>query len=311
MTDPTPNVRLLCPRCGAGLAAEATGARCPGCGACFPEEGGILRLAAGQSGSPGYDPHYFGTLPQVENAHFWFLARREVILEALRRHVPDLHRRPLFDVGCGSGGLLGWLEGEGVKVSGACDAYPEAVRLARGRTSAPLLLVDEGVPPPIAPGQAMIAYFDVLEHIDDDLGTLRWAFETLEPGGVLVLTVPAHPFLFDEMDRLAHHRRRYRRRELFRKLENAGFEVLHMRHFMVVLVPMLLAARLVGRLLPGALSDASRRRDAELRVIPGLNWVLLALLRIEGALQRACPLPWGSSLLALARRPLTDQGEGS
>ena len=163
--------------------------------------------------------------------------------------------------------------------------------------------MDEAAPPPLAPGQAMVGFFDVLEHIDDDRGTLRWAWQILEPGGILVLTVPAHPFLFDDMDRLAHHRLRYRRHELRERLEGAGFEVRHLRHFMAALVPLLLVVRLAGRLLPGGLADAGRRRDTELRVIPGLNAVLLALLRFEGVLQRLCPLPFGSSLLVVARRP--------
>ena len=312
-----PTLPLLCVECGS-LLSGPVGAQqggdgacsCPSCGASHLQKDGIVDLTRGRSVAAGYDPHYFAKLPQVEGSHFWYVHRRETILRALRRYVPDLSRRPLFDVGCGSGGLLAWLEREGIPVSGACDAYPEALRLARARLAAPLLLVDEAVPPPLAPGQAMIAFFDVLEHIDDDLGTLRWAFQTLEPGGYLVLTVPAHPFLFDEMDRLAHHRRRYRRGELLRRLETVGFEVPHLRHFMATLVPMLVCARLVGRLLPGALSDASHRRDAELSVISGMNGFLLALLRFEGAFQRICSLPVGSSLLAVARRPLSGKGAG-
>jgi SAM-dependent methyltransferase len=175
--------------------------------------------------------------------------------------------------------------------------------VARRRLGAPLALVDLGHPPPLAPGQSLLAFFDVLEHIDDDRATLRWAGSILAPGGVLVLTVPAHPVLFDEMDRLAHHRRRYRRAELREKLEEAGFEVRHLGHFMALLVPGLLLARSVGRLLPGALRDPARRRDAELRVVPGLNAILLGLLRFEALVGRIVSWPFGTSLLAVAVRP--------
>jgi SAM-dependent methyltransferase len=294
---------LACPACGGSLTQGSDGpAACGSCGRGYPTRDGILNLALGGLGAPGYDPHYFRSIPQVEERHFWFVARRETILRGLRRVVPDLEARPLFDVGCGTGGLLAFLERSGLPVAGACDAYVEGLRVARKRLSAPLVLTDEGRLPPLATGQRLVGLFDVLEHIDDDRGTLRFLRSVLEPGGVLVLTVPAHPFLFDEMDALAHHRRRYRRRDLRVKLEEAGFQVLLLEHFMGLLMPLLVGLRAAGRLLsrPDA---APRRRRAELTVVPGVNGLLLAALRLEGALHGALPVPFGSSLLAVARRP--------
>ncbi len=242
------------------------GARCDGCGAEYPERGGILDLTRGRAGRAGYDPHYFGTLPLVEDAHFWFVTRREVILEGLRACVDDLGQRALFDVGCGSGGLLAFLEASGLAVAGACDAYPQGLALARGRVRAPLALVDEGAPPPLAPGQRLIG-------------------------------------LFDEMDELAHHRRRYTRRELGDKLRAAGFEVRLLSPFMALLVPLLVLLLAVGRLLPGRLARAQERRDSELRVVPGVNGLFRGLLRLERLWLRVSSLPFGSSIVALARRP--------
>jgi SAM-dependent methyltransferase len=276
---------------------------CVQCHATYQEEDGIIVLASARASTPGYDPHYFATLPRVEETHFWFVHRREVILEVIRRQVPDFEDRPLFDVGCGSGGLLSFLERSGVPLAGACDAYVEGLRLARRRVKAPLVLVGEGGLPPIAPGQKMIGLFDVLEHLDDDLAMLRFFNESLEVGGALVITVPAHPFLFDEMDELAHHRRRYRTTELRDRLRAAGFEVRFLGHFMSCLVPLLLLVRTIGRLLPGLPPRPGARRDAELRVVPVLNQTLAALLRLESWLARWITLPFGTSLVAVARRP--------
>ena len=298
-----PRLSLACPACGGPLRIEPPGARCEGCGLGYPEREGILDLTRGRSGPPGYDPHYFGTLPQIEDSHFWFVARRQVILEGLRAGVDDLAERALFDVGCGSGGLLAFLEASGLAVAGACDAYPLGLALARRRVRAPLVLVDEGAPPPLGPGQRLIGLFDVLEHIDDDRGTLRFLWSVLEPGGVLVLTVPGHPFLFDEMDELARHRRRYTRRELGDKLRAAGFEVRFLSHFMALLVPLLVVLRAAGRLVPRTLAGARERRDSELRVVPVINGLLRGLLELERRWLRAFRLPFGSSIVALARRP--------
>jgi SAM-dependent methyltransferase len=295
-------LRLVCPDCRVAVVPEDGGVRCPACAARYPEEHGVLRLTAGAQGGPGYDPHYFGSLPEVEGRHFWFLARREVILDGLRAAVPDLASRPLVDIGCGTGSLLAFLAASGVPVAGACDAYPEGLALTRRRVEAPLVRVDEGRLPPFGPGQALLGLFDVLEHIDDDRGTLSWLASVLEPGGYLVLTVPAHPFLFDEMDELACHRRRYTAAELRGKLEGAGLRVVRLTHFMAPLVPGLIAARSLGRWL-GAGRDSRSRRDAELRVVPLLNGALRALLRAERSWLRLAPLPFGTSILALARRP--------
>ena len=288
---------LICPACGAPLAPAAGGRTCSACGASYPERGGVLFVTTGHEGRPAYDPHYFDTLPQVEGRHFWFLARREVIADGIKDAVPDWRSRPLFDIGCGTGGLLAYLAGAGIPVAGACDAYLRAVETTRARLEVPVLLVDEDGPPPLGPGQPALALFDVLEHIDDDEGALRWMHSVLEPGGALVLTVPAHPRLFGPADRLAHHRRRYTRRELLDKLAAAGFEVRRLTHFMAPLVPLLAVSR-------GLMHTFGRhdRKDAELQVVPGLNGFLRLVLRLERLWLRRLPLPFGSSLLAVAVR---------
>jgi SAM-dependent methyltransferase len=296
-----PELRLACPRCRSPLCLGTSGASCSGCRAEFAGRDGILDLRLGRLGAAGYDPHYFPTLAEVEREHYWFAARREVVRDVLRDAVPDLGARALFDIGCGSGGLLAFLGESGVRLAGACDAYPESLELVRRRVALPLLLVDEGRLPPLGAGQSLVSLFDVLEHLDDDLGTLRHLFALLEPGGILALTVPAHPFLFDEMDEIAHHRRRYARRELRGKLEAAGFRVRRLAHFMAPLVP-LVALRAARRVL-GARASALERRKAELGVTPVLNPLLRALLRLERPLVRAALLPFGMSLIAVAERP--------
>jgi SAM-dependent methyltransferase len=295
---------LVCPRCRGPLAVSSHGAGCEACGARYTSDGRILRLTLGREGAPGYDPHFFDTLERVEGRHFWFVSRREVILDALRRAVPDLPDRALFDIGCGSGGLVEFLEAEGVTVRGACDAYLESLEIVRRRVRAPLVLVDEGRLPPLGPGQTALGLFDVLEHLDDDRGLLRFLHSTLAPGGVLVLTVPAHPFLFDDRDELAHHRRRYRRSELRDKLVEAGFEIRLLSHFMAALVLPLLVSRAFTGLLPRSWRRRRERQILEFRVVPVLNGLLKSLLAVERLVLRVGGLPFGSSLIAVATRPV-------
>jgi SAM-dependent methyltransferase len=292
----------LCPRCAGALGVDGGRLACASCGARFAVDGTVARLTRDETAAAGFDAAYFDLLARVEDEQFWFVSRRRVILDALRRHVPDLARRPLYDVGCGPGGLLAYLARHGVPVLGACDSFAEALALARRRVAAPLALVAGDAAPPLAPGVPLLGMFDVLEHIDDDAGTLRWAAGVLAPGGVLALTVPAHRFLFDEADRLAHHRRRYGRGELRGRLEAAGFEIRLLTHFMAPLVPLMLASRTLGRLRGGRAASVAEQRNAELGVVPGLNGLLRGVLSAERLALRWLRPPFGTSLIAIAAR---------
>ena len=302
MTQRWGDLPLVCPGCRQVLAGTGDGASCEACGARYPAENGILRLVLGRVGAPSYDPHYFATLERIEDRHFWFVARRELVLDCLRRAVADLDHRHLFDIGCGTGRLVEYVAGQGVTVAGACDAYPESLEAFRRRLEAPLVLVDEGRLPPLGPGHELLSLFDVLEHVEDDGGLLNFLHSILVPDGVLVLTVPAHPFLYDERDRLACHRRRYRRSELREKLEGAGFEVRLLTHFMAPLVPPLLAMRLLGLVLPDSPRRGRGQQDVEFRVTPLVNGLMKWLLGWERRLLRAISLPFGSSIIAVAAR---------
>jgi hypothetical protein len=66
---------------------------------------------------------------------------------------------------------------------------------------------------------------NVLEHIENDSATLKELFNSLIPGGVIGIYVPAHPFLYSTMDREIGHVRRYTRSELRRKVLAAGFSI--------------------------------------------------------------------------------------
>ena len=291
-----------CPGCAGRLEARTGALTCTKCGAAYAHHDGIVRFGGGGTAAPGFDASYFDLLSKVEDEQFWFVSRREVILDSLRRYVPDLAERPLYDVGCGPGGLLAFLAANGVPVAGACDSFHEALVFARKRLDAPLAHVAGDGPPPLAAGQRMLGMFDVLEHLDDDEATLRWAAGVLEPGGILVVTVPAHPFLFDEADVLAFHRRRYRQRDLGDRIRRAGFDLRLLTHFMSPLVPMLMLSRPSGRLLRGRGKTAADQRKAEMGVTPVFNSVMRGVLALERSALRVARPPFGTSLLAVAAR---------
>lgn len=66
---------------------------------------------------------------------------------------------------------------------------------------------------------------NILEQMDDDEAALRRMYEVLEPGGTIIVYVPADSKLYGPLDRGVGHKRRYDRLELSQKLIRAGFEV--------------------------------------------------------------------------------------
>jgi len=70
-----------------------------------------------------------------------------------------------------------------------------------------------------------IVYINVLEHIENDEGELHSVYESLDPGGRVLVFVPAHAWLFSEADREMGHFRRYSKRELRQRVEKVGFVV--------------------------------------------------------------------------------------
>ncbi len=75
-----------------------------------------------------------------------------------------------------------------------------------------------------------ILCFNVLEHIEDDVAGLNWLRESVAPGAVLGLIVPAHPWLFGKMDAEAGHFRRYTRQSLSNVLNSAGWNIEQLRY---------------------------------------------------------------------------------
>jgi SAM-dependent methyltransferase len=145
----------------------------------------------------------------------------------------------------------------------------------------------------------VVGAFDVLEHIDQDREVLAGIRKALRPGGALLITVPQHPWLWSPADDYAHHVRRYTRGELRGKLRDAGFEVARLTSFVTILLPAMLASRVLRRGRPQEYDPVAEHEQAA-----RLRRPLEATLRAERALiGHGVSLPAGGSLLAVAHVP--------
>lgn len=235
---------------------------------------------------------------RAEETHWWFRARRRILADLLVRLYPRGGLR-IADVGCGTGGMLPVLARHGV-VTGV-DEAPEAREYCARRGFPGVRTVAEWH----RGGESydLVTAFDVVEHVEDDVAFLAGLRRRLAPGGSLLVTVPAYPFLWSAFDEMNHHKRRYTRGSLGRSLAASGFRVERMTHMNTFLFPALAGARLVEKMVgrePRTAAERTAALDRWFRV-GRLNGILEAIFAFERRWLAVGGFPFGASLLTLVR----------
>lgn len=275
-----------------------SGRECPKCGIVLPVIDGFDSYApelAREGG--GFKEHYFAGLARMEQGHFWFQARNELIVWALGKYVADF--QTFLEIGCGTGYVLSGIsrEFEGRQLYGS-EIFVAGLAFAAGRLPSVRFMQMDARRIPYWDEFDAIGAFDVLEHIEDDHQVLTQVHGALRRGGVLCVTVPQHPWLWSATDSYALHVRRYSRRELHEKIRSAGFEILRSTSFVSALLPAMILSRLAGR----GTSD-SGKGDSEFGLHRLANALLLLAMRADLlAIKKGLNLPAGGSRLVIARK---------
>jgi SAM-dependent methyltransferase len=243
------------------------------------------------------EPEAYREMAATEATHWWFAARRAICRDVIAGlGLPRPAR--ILEVGAGTGGNWPMLAEFGDM--SALEVSPEALALARAHLPAGLAVdmragrLPDAIPFP-AGAFDLVCGFDVLEHIADDMAAASAIRPLLAPGGRLLLTVPAHPWLWSAHDAFLHHQRRYTAAGLRACLAGAGFEVERLTPLNTWLFPVVVAARLAGRLRGGGGAVGSPLPA------PWVNGLLQRIYASERHWLACADLPVGVSLLALAR----------
>jgi SAM-dependent methyltransferase len=229
---------------------------------------------------------------EEDRRHWYFRGRLEVLLRVIERTLPPPPCRVL-ELGCGTGNVLQALGRFGQVVGIERDPELRAVGCAAGLDIRAGALPDD-VPVPDGWADAVLL-LDVIEHLDDDLAALRAARAAARPGGAVIVTVPAYAWLWSGHDVALGHRRRYSTARVRAVLTAAGLHVAHVGYFNTVLFPAIAGVRLAKRLL--RLTGHDLHRPA-----PLVNEALTRLFALERHVALRPGLPFGTSVVAVARR---------
>jgi ubiquinone/menaquinone biosynthesis C-methylase UbiE len=238
---------------------------------------------------------------RAERDHFWFRGFRRFVQPLIDEAAGGRRDLTMLDCGCGTGVNLALLEPYGRAVG--IDLTMRGLEFGRSRGWRRLAQAT-AVRLPFRDAQFdLVTSFDVIYSLSDEDEPLALAemARVVRPHGALVVNVAAMPLLRGNHSVLALERRRYTRAMLSTRLERAGFRATRLTYTNASLFPLMLATRLSQR----ALGFATREDEAGAEIaIPArpLNAALSALLGAEARLVRHVSLPFGSSLLALARK---------
>jgi SAM-dependent methyltransferase len=238
------------------------------------------------------DRDAFALMAAAERDHWWFRGRRALIAATLERLALPADAR-ILDAGCGSGGNLALLAQFGTVWGFEYDADARAAAAALGIGTVAAGALPDPVPFSDIAFDA-IGLFDVLEHLEKPVESLRALAARVSERGAIVLTVPALPWLWGPHDVHHQHFRRYTRSTLVAHLQAAGLTVDYVTYMNTLLLPLAVAQRVRERVAGYSTDD--------LMPAPWLNSMLRAVWSLERLWIPRHRAPIGLSLLAVARR---------
>jgi SAM-dependent methyltransferase len=286
---------IVCTECGCELTSGTGCLVCPGCDRRTAIiDGTVMFKPEVEPDFADYDAAGLELLVRAEERHFWFRARRQVILSLFDMYVRKDER--IIEIGAGTGSVSKALARHGYRVA-VGEIHRSGLEYARRQGLAERYQFDV-TGAPFRDHFDVVGLFDVIEHITDERRVLENVRRMLKPGGRLIGTVPAYGRLWSRSDVVARHKRRYSFVGLSRLLESSEFDVLEVRGFFVTLLPLLFLRALLNPASEAATAGTGR----ELAIVPVLNEVALAVLSAEHRILGRARPRIGSSIAWVARR---------
>ena len=244
-----------------------------------------------------YNAKGLDNLYAQEEKHFWFIARKEYILQNLQNYISKEDK--IIEIGAGTGNVSRFLQKNGYKNISVGEMHINGLRYAKNygiNECYQFNLLNT----PFEDEFDAVCMFDVLEHIGDADLALYNVRKSLKKEGFIVLTVPSHMWLWNRDDAVAGHKIRYTKKGLINELENNGFEIITARYFFINILPLLYLRKVFNRDDKSDIKKEEYSNDISMN--PVLSKLLLFVSRIENKINKVLPNWFGGSLFVIARK---------
>jgi SAM-dependent methyltransferase len=245
------------------------------------------------------DVQYETRYHQLEEQHWWFRSRRDIIFKLVQK-LGIKRTSDILEIGCSSGILMEKLRDTGFTNLTGIDISDAGIRQAQQRGLTNTFVMDGAKLDFADESFDLVLASDVLEHIEDENAALREWTRLLRPGGQLIVFVPAFQFLWSQHDVVNHHFRRYSGAHLSDRVANAGLKIQRLSYWNCGLFFPAAAARLAQRFVRPANGGSD-----DLKPMPSwINNFLTQWVKMENSVLTNTSMPLGVSVFVIAQKPL-------
>lgn len=250
------------------------------------------------------DTRYYKEYFKLEREHWYFRARNKIIMNHIRGLVQDKPKSSLkiLNVGAGTGYTSELLQEFGAVTSieyeeTCCEFVTENLNIQIEQGSILELAY-------AANEFDLVCAFDVIEHVEDDVLGVKELKRVCKKEGIVVITVPAHPFLWSRHDEINHHFRRYKKQQLLNLFGEEGNFIYHSYYNTWLFPPVALFRFLNNRFK--LTKETAEDTGSDFSVIGEDSWMTSLLFKLFYSesffIARHISLPFGVSLITSWRK---------
>jgi len=226
-------------------------------------------------------------IADAELDHFWFKSRRNLILQIFNKYISKKDK--IIEIGAGTGSVARMLNINGYDLSiGEIHEHGIKYALKNNQGNLPIYQFDI-MKNPFENHFDVVGLFDVLEHIKDDELAIKHIYNMLSDNGKIIITVPAHMWLWCEDDEVSNHFKRYELDSLKELLTKEGFRIKYATNFFISILPLLYLR-------------TKSNSSAKIKINPIINIILSTISNIENKFLNLLSSKIGGSIIIVAEK---------
>ena len=235
---------------------------------------------------------------KVQNVHWWWRGRAYLIQKIIEKHIILSSKLKIADVGCGFGANISMLRQYG-DVTGL-EMNNDALGTVKSKWGNSVKTINWSSPKPLKSRYDFMLFADVFEHIPNDKEAVTWVHNHLKKNGYALITVPAHQYLWTQMDDVLHHHRRYNYSSLV-SLFDSEFEIIFCSYYNFFLFPVKVLFVFFDKFKTFFFPKAKKQSYNDILPAP-INFLFKILLILETSLTKNKKIPYGVSLICLVKK---------